>query len=72
MKEKHLSVWKDGEHWFDFPEVNEQNVMDMLMKKDISQKCIILPMGESPYQIKAIEIKEVQTKTTKPTNTTKK
>lgn len=68
MKEKMLTVWREGDVWFDFPEANEQNVMDMLMKRDISQKCIILPQGEEPYQTKDIEINLIQKPTTtKPT-----
>jgi len=58
MKQEELTVWKNGEAWFTFPAVNEQNVMDMLMQKDMMQKCVILPAGEQPRTIKTIEIKQ--------------
>ena len=56
-KQKFLTVWRDGEEWYDFPESNEQNVMDALMKKNLSQRCVILPKGEAPHKMKTIEIK---------------
>ena len=56
-KQKFLTVWRDGEEWYDFPESNEQNVMDALMKKNLSQRCVILPKGEVPHTMKTIEIK---------------
>lgn len=43
-----LSVWKDGEHWFDFPQVNELNVQGMLQRKGVSASCVILPQGMEP------------------------
>lgn len=56
-KQKFLTVWRDGEEWYDFPETNEQMVMDSLMKKNLSQRCVILPKGETPHKMKTIEIK---------------
>lgn len=69
MKQDFNTVWKDGSEWFDFPVTNEQSVMDMLVKKDIMQKCIILPKGQSPNSMKKVIITEIkeepnQTKTT--------
>lgn len=58
-KQKFISVWKEGEHWFDSPEVNYQEVEDMLVKKGISAKCVILPQGETP---KAPKVKVITQK----------
>jgi hypothetical protein len=58
MKQKELTVWKDGMEWFTFPEANEQNVMDMLMQKGHMQSCVILPHGEQPRQIRTVEMKQ--------------
>lgn len=57
MKETFLTVWKDNEKWFDFPQSNEQSVMDMIMKKNLSHQVVILPMGEEPQEMPFIEIK---------------
>lgn len=43
-----LSVWKDGQHWFDFPQANELNVQAMLQRKGVSASCVILPKGMEP------------------------
>lgn len=58
MKETFLTAWKDNEKWFDFPQSNEQSVMDMIMKKNLSHQVVILPMGEEPQQMSIIEIKQ--------------
>ena len=60
-----LTVWKEGEEWFDFPKVNEQNVMDMLVKDNEMQNCIFLPKGEVPRPPKSITIQEPKTVTPK-------
>lgn len=73
-KQKFLTVWRDGEEWYDFPESNEQNVMDSLMKKNLSQRCVILPKGEAPHKMKTIEIKQqvaIPVSTPKPITATK-
>jgi hypothetical protein len=74
MKQEFSTVWKDGSEWFDFPATNEQSVMDMLVKKNEMQHCIILPKGESPNSMKKViitQIKEEPTQT-KTTQTKKK
>lgn len=48
MSNNMLSVWKDGEHWFDFPQSNELNVQAMLQRKNVSASCVILPKGMEP------------------------
>lgn len=57
-KQKFISVWRDGQHWFDTPEVNQNEVEDMLVKKGISAKCVILPQGETPKAPKVKVITE--------------
>ena len=51
-----LTVWKDGSEWFDFPKVNEQGVMDMLVQKNEMQNCVFLPKGEVPVPIRMVTI----------------
>ena len=51
-----LTVWKDGSEWFDFPKVNEQNVMDMLVMKNQMQNCVFLPKGEVPVPVRMVTI----------------
>ncbi len=51
-----LTVWKDGSEWFDFPKVNEQGVMDMLVMKNQMQNCVFLPKGEVPVPIRIVTI----------------
>ena len=47
-----LSVWRDGEWWYDFPEQNYNNVIDLLQKRGLTAKCLILPKGESPKPVR--------------------
>ena len=47
-----LSVWRDGEWWYDFPEQNYNNVIDLLQKRGLAAKCLILPKGESPKPVR--------------------
>lgn len=70
-KQKFLTVWRDGEEWYDFPESNEQNVMDSLMKKNLSQRCVILPKGETPHKMKTIEIRTQPVQVAIPVSTPK-
>lgn len=37
--QKMIEVYKDGWLWFEFPEVNEQNVREMLMKQGVDRIC---------------------------------
>ena len=47
-----LSVWRDGEWWYDFPEQNYNNVIDLLQKRGLTAKCLILPKGENPKPVR--------------------
>lgn len=61
-KQEFISVWKEGAHWFDSPKANQQEVEDMLIKKGLSAKCVILPQGELPRQPKVKVLTENQPK----------
>ena len=52
MSKGMLSVWRDGEWWYDFPEQNYDNVIDLLQKRGLTAKCLILPKGESPKPVR--------------------
>jgi hypothetical protein len=70
MKQEFYTVWKEGSEWFDFPTSNEQAVMDMLVKQNVMQHCIILPKGETPHSIKKVVITQIAEEKTIPTKTT--
>lgn len=57
-----LTVWRNGQEWFDFPPANEQNVQDMLIRQGVSAECTILPKGESPVMAPVTELKIKQPK----------
>lgn len=70
-----LSVWRDGEWWYDFPEQNYNNVIDLLQKRGLTAKCLILSKGESPkpVRVKVLNQETIITNEGKPkTQTTKK
>lgn len=52
MSKGMISVWRDGEWWYDFPEQNYNNVIDLLQKRGLTAKCLILPKGESPKPVR--------------------
>jgi hypothetical protein len=74
MKQEFTTLWKivgDGyveDH--DFPTMNEQNVMDMLVKKNVMQNYIFLPKGQTPQSIKKVVITQIAEEKTTPTKTT--
>lgn len=41
-----IEVYKNGWLWFEFPEVNEQNVREMLMKQGVDRVCTFKIKGE--------------------------
>ena len=49
--QKMIEVYKDGFLWFEFPEVNEQNVREMLMKKGVDRICTFKTKGENDKEI---------------------
>lgn len=66
MNQEFISVWKDGEWWFDSPKSNQNEVEDMLMKKNLSAKCVILPQGETPVQPRTRVLQQNQAPKKKP------
>ena len=69
-KQNELAVWIDGDLWFEFPQANEQNVQDMLVRKGVSARCVILPKGETPRKPKVTQLSD-KTQTTKQQKQTK-
>ncbi len=65
MKQEFLTVWQDGEQWFDFPATNEQVVQDMLMKKGVMSRCMILKQGQQPKNIPVNVIQQSTSNTKK-------
>ncbi len=57
-QQEFLTVWKDGQEWFDFPSTNEQEVMDMLVKSGEMQACIFLKKGEVPVPVRMVTIQQ--------------
>lgn len=61
-KQEFISVWIDGKLWFDTPVTNQQETEDMLVKKGLSAKCLILPKGETPATPKVKVLTDKQKK----------
>ncbi len=51
--QKMIEVYKDGLLWFEFPDVNEQNVREMLIKKGVDRICTFRPKGENDAEVAA-------------------
>ena len=49
--QKMIEVYKDGWLWFEFPEVNEQNVREMLMKQGVDRICTFKNKGQDESEI---------------------
>lgn len=51
--QKMIEVYKNGWLWFEFPEVNEQNVREMLMKQGVDRVCTFKTKGENDADVAA-------------------
>lgn len=75
-KQKELTVWMDGKEWTTFPEGNLANMEELLIRKGLSARCVILPKGERPIMGKVTvlspETKSPEQPPTPPKTTTRK
>lgn len=74
MEEQFLEVWRDGELWFEFPAINEDNVRLDLMKRNLDRVCEIRPKVADVQILKqniAKQVSEIDLSATLPSEAVK-